>query len=92
MNKSTMVEVSNKPTHRDASWSPIRHSASREFHTLPTKADAQAWLSGVETDIKRGTWLDPEGCLLYTSSPMQMSPSVSEVRHCPHKPIVPQPS
>ena len=29
---------------------------------------------------------------LDVASPMQMSPSVSEVRHCPHKPIVPQPS
>lgn len=35
-----------------------RHVAS---HTMPTKADAQSWLSAIETDIKRGTWLDPEG-------------------------------
>ena len=37
-------------------------------HTLPTKTDAQAWLSGVETDIKRGTWLDPEGAKVSLAS------------------------
>ena len=40
-------------------------------HTLPTKADAQAWLSGVETDIKRGTWLDPEGAKVTLASWLQ---------------------
>jgi hypothetical protein len=35
---------------------------------LPTKADAQAWLSGVETDIKRGAWLDPEGAKVTLAS------------------------
>lgn len=29
-------------------------------HTFPTKGDAQAWLSAIETDINRGTWLDPD--------------------------------
>jgi len=37
------------------------HNATR--HTGPdtfrTKGDAQAWLSGVETDIRRGTWVNP---------------------------------
>lgn len=35
-----------------------RHAAS---HTFVTKAEALAWLSGVETDIKRGAWVDPAG-------------------------------
>ena len=30
-------------------------------HTFPTKGDAQAWLSAIETDINRRTWLDPAG-------------------------------
>jgi hypothetical protein len=38
---------------------------------LPTKADAQAWLSGVETDIRRGTWLDPEGSKVTLASWLQ---------------------
>jgi integrase len=29
--------------------------------TFKTKGDAQAWLSSIETDIARGTWLDPAG-------------------------------
>ena len=37
------------------------HKATR--HTAPdtfkTKGDAQAWLSGVETDIRRGAWVNP---------------------------------
>jgi integrase len=37
-------------------------------YTLPTKADAQAGLSGVETDIKRGAWLDPEGAKVTLAS------------------------
>jgi hypothetical protein len=38
---------------------------------LPTKADAQAWLSGIETDIKRGTRLDPEGAKVTLASWLQ---------------------
>jgi integrase len=34
----------------------VRHTASETF---PFKADAQAWLSGVEADILRGGWVDP---------------------------------
>ncbi len=33
-----------------------RHTADQTFET---KADAQSWLSGVETDIRRGRWVDP---------------------------------
>ncbi len=35
-----------------------RHVAPRTF---PAKADAQAWLSAVETDVNRGAWVDPSG-------------------------------
>src|SRR5579864_6174999 len=28
-------------------------------HTFKTKADASAWLSAVETDLRRGTFIDP---------------------------------
>ena len=28
-------------------------------HTFPTKADARAFLAGVETDLKRGHYVDP---------------------------------
>lgn len=34
----------------------VRHLAP---YTFATKADAQAFLSGVEADIKRGVWMDP---------------------------------
>lgn len=27
--------------------------------TFATKADANVWLSGVQTDLARGTWVDP---------------------------------
>src|SRR5487761_1069957 len=27
--------------------------------TFKTKADAQAWLSATETDLRRGSWVDP---------------------------------
>ena len=33
-----------------------RHAAPDTFRT---KGDAQAWLSGVETDIRRGAWVNP---------------------------------
>ena len=35
-----------------------RHTAAQTFLS---KSDAQAWLSGMETDIKRGAWVDPTG-------------------------------
>ncbi|MGI8750957.1 MAG: tyrosine-type recombinase/integrase [Acidimicrobiales bacterium] len=35
-----------------------RHTAE---HTFAAKADAQAWLAGVETLIRRGAWVDPAG-------------------------------
>lgn len=38
-----------------------RHTAPSTF---PTKTDALLWLSGVETDINRGQWLDPAGGLV----------------------------
>ncbi len=28
--------------------------------TFPTKTAAERWLSGVETDLDRGTWVDPQ--------------------------------
>jgi integrase len=45
-----------------------RHAAS---HTFATKIDAQAWLSSIETDIKRGVWLDPEGSKITVGSWLQ---------------------
>lgn len=36
----------------------LRHIAEQTF---VSKADAYAWLSGVETDIRRGRWVDPAG-------------------------------
>jgi Phage integrase, N-terminal SAM-like domain len=45
-----------------------RHAAS---HTFATKTDAQAWLSSIETDIKRGVWLDPEGSKITVGSLLQ---------------------
>jgi len=35
----------------------IRHVGE---DTFPTKTDAFAYLSTVETDLRRGTWIDPE--------------------------------
>lgn len=37
------------------------HNATRCIapDTFRTKADAQSWLSGVETDIRRGAWVNP---------------------------------
>jgi len=35
-----------------------RHNAP---HTFAAKTEALAWLSGVETDIKRAAWIDPVG-------------------------------
>jgi integrase len=34
----------------------VRHTADQTF---PTKADADAWLASVRTDIDRGGWVDP---------------------------------
>ena len=39
-------------------WKEDRvHSAG----TFPTKADAQAFLAAMETDLRRGNWIDPSG-------------------------------
>jgi integrase len=35
----------------------VRHTAEQTFET---KAEALAWLSSVETDIRRGRWIDPD--------------------------------
>ena len=35
-----------------------RHTAAQTFLS---EGDAQAWLSSIETDIKRGAWVDPTG-------------------------------
>lgn len=35
--------------------------------TFPTKADALAWLASVETDIRRGAWVDPSGAEMTVS-------------------------
>lgn len=40
-------------------WHKDRHYLAPS--TFRTKGDAQAWLSSIETDIARGTWLDPAG-------------------------------
>ena len=40
-------------------WHKDRHYLAPS--TFRTKGDAQAWLSSIETDIARGTWLDPTG-------------------------------
>jgi integrase len=45
--------------YQAAYWHKDQHHLAPA--TFPTKADAQAWLSGIETDINRGTWLDPAG-------------------------------
>ena len=36
----------------------VRHTGTATFKT---KTDAQTWLSTVETDIRRGAWVDPAG-------------------------------
>jgi hypothetical protein len=37
-------------------WNGARHLAPGTF---PAKADALAWLSKTETEIRRGMWVDP---------------------------------
>ena len=38
-----------------------RHNGGRHVadHTFPAKADAQAWLSRIETSIQSASWMDP---------------------------------
>jgi integrase len=43
--------------------------------TFRTKGDAQAWLSSIETDIARGTWLDPAGAKLTIGEWLQHWPA-----------------
>jgi hypothetical protein len=42
-----------------------RYAHAGAMHAAPAtfmaKADALAWLAGVETDIHRGAWADPDG-------------------------------
>jgi integrase len=45
-----------------------RHPAP---HTFLAKADAQAWLSAIETDIKRGAWTDPAGAKITVAEWLQ---------------------
>jgi hypothetical protein len=53
--------------------SPYCHNGARHAapHTFATKTDAQGWLSSIETDIKRGDWLDPEGSKITVGSWLQ---------------------
>src|SRR6516165_6438136 len=41
-----------------------RHTAT---HTFVRKSDASSWLSTVEADIKRGSWVDPAGGQMTTA-------------------------
>jgi integrase len=36
-------------------------NGTQRTRTFPSKADARAWLSTVETDVLRGEWIDPAG-------------------------------
>ncbi len=46
-------------------WHKDRHRLAPG--TFRTKGDAQAWLSSIEADISRGTWLDPAGAKVTVS-------------------------
>ena len=52
-------------------WQASYHYEGRRFtapSTFKAKADASAYLSSVETDLKRGAWIDPELSLIRFST------------------------